>query len=148
MRKGTHSTGTLLALASDAQNTVEIPATVQLTPEEAAFWPIFASARTRADWRPMDLVLLGTVCQLEVSMRKDRKLLAETGSVIRNPNGNRIPNPLIQIIQTKQNQQLSILRALGMTSKPDSRVVAGRAERARTFTQAPGDDDALFAKPH
>jgi hypothetical protein len=146
-RKGLHTAATVMQLVQD-RDTVEIPNYVTLTPEEAALWPIFASSRSRGDWRKSELLLLAKVVQWEVDMRQSRAELAKLGRVIRQHNGNHVANPLMEIITRLHRQQMQVIHALSLTVGADGRTLAGREKRTRTFTQALArDDDALLAKP-
>jgi hypothetical protein len=137
----------LITLARDL-DTVEIPKSVTLTPEEAQLWPEFASARARSDWRRMDLVLLAKIVKLEAMIRKQQAVLDATDLVMGGPKGRIKVNPLITIIDKLQRQQLALIRVLSLTNKEDARVVAGREARMRTLTQAlENDEDGLYARP-
>lgn len=141
-RKRLDSTATLITLAREL-DTVEIPKSVMLTPEEAQFWPEFASARSRGDWRRMDLLLLAKIVKLEVMIRRQQVVLDDEGEIVDGEE-----NPRFGIIDKLQRRQLSLIRILSLTNKEDARVIAGREARTRTFTQALADDeDGLYARP-
>jgi hypothetical protein len=130
----------LITLARE-QDTVEIPKSVQLTPDEAQFWPEFASARSQGDWRRIDLLLLAKIVKLEAMMRREQAVLDDEGVIVDGEE-----NPRFAIVDKLQRRQLALIRVLSLTNKEDARVIAGREQRTRTFTQARAkDDDDLMA---
>jgi len=144
-----NSAAGLMELAQVADDSaVEIPAGIELTDDEARLWPQFASARAHVDWRDFDLILLAKVVKLEANIRRYQAVLDKTGPIINNKRGTPIANPLFQIIDTLQRQQLAIIRTLSLNEQGDPRTLAARAAKSNKFAHAfKGDADGLFARP-
>jgi hypothetical protein len=128
---------------------VEIPPGINLTADEAALWPQFASARAREDWREFDLILLAKLCKIEANIRRYQEILDKSGPIISNKRGTPIDNPLFRVVDTLQRQQLAIIRCLSLAQQGDARTMGARAYASRTFNNALQDDeDVLFARPN
>ena len=115
-----------------AQTPIEPPSHCQISSDdELEVWYDLVSSRGRDYWPAKDLMLLARVAQLECRIRKfDAKMMAE-GIVIENCRGTSIENPLFRCLDTMRREQLSIIRALGLTSAKDTTEakVAGKNEK-------------------
>lgn len=147
-RRGLNQAHTVMELARD-QGPVEVPAGVTFTADEAQLWPVFTSARVPEDWRAVDLILLAQGVKLEAMIRREQAVLDQEGPLITTPRGTLKAHPLFKIIDTLNRQLMAIVRTLGLHTQGDSRTLAARAAKARTYAQASGrlDDSGLVAHP-
>ncbi|MDB3921856.1 hypothetical protein N9363_07870 [Paracoccaceae bacterium] len=74
---------------------VELPSEAELI-----IWHKFTRARTRSDWRDMDLILLAKIAKMEADIRAAQIELDAMGMMIENKRGMPIPNPLLSVIDT------------------------------------------------
>ena len=82
--------------------------------EEVVIWEQFTRARTREDWRDMDLILLAKVVRMEADIRKHQEMLDRTGVLIKNKRETPIPNPLLAVIDTLERRQLAVIRSMSL----------------------------------
>lgn len=104
--------------------------------EEVVIWEQFTRARTREDWRDMDLLLLAKVVRMEADIRRHQDTLDRSGVLIQNKRGTLVPNPLIAVIDTLERRQLAVIRSMSLNQMAgDPRTINGAAKssgQART----------------
>jgi hypothetical protein len=86
------------------------------THEEKELWEAFTGARPRTDWLPHDLILLAKVVELELKIRQFKSKLEQEGYIVENQRGTMVENAYFRVYQTALQMQLSIIRALSMTT--------------------------------
>ena len=119
--------------------------------EEALIWEQYSRARTVDDWRTMDLLLLAKVVKLEVDIRKNDDMLAIEGVIIPSPSGYPMQNPRFNALNTLQNRQLAIIRALslnaGIGGNPEANEKNKRGKKVHGLsTEAAEGQDGLLAQ--
>ena len=130
-RNRSDSTSSRVEQMKNANNpeAIELPEGLTLrTKGEEVIWHQFTKQRAQSDWKPMDLSLLHKIVELEADLRKHKKRLDKEGVTLDIDGGKTYSNPLNVIIDTLMKQQLSLVRALSLTSKIDGRVLAKRAQ--------------------
>jgi hypothetical protein len=141
-REGRNSVSRQIEAFSDASRDIEVPAGVTLrSDEERTIWDQFTRARAKADWRAMDLVLLGKVVRIESEMRKYQQILDCEGIVVINAKGTQIVNPLVSVLDTMLRQQLALIRSMSLNTTIDPRSIdaAAREEsKARKVLEEKG----------
>jgi hypothetical protein len=130
---------------------IELPDGVELKNEdEYIIWRQFTRARAKSAWRDFDLVLLAKVVRLEYDIRKYQLRLDIDDAVIENKRGTPVVNPLINVIDTLQRQQLSIIRSMSLNSTgKDPRTLnesAKEEQKARELIKSNGIE-SLLAMP-
>ena len=97
--------------------------------EERVIWAQFTRARSRADWRDMDLLLLAKVVRLEADIRKHQTTLDRSGVLVENHRGTIIPNPLLSVVDTLERRQMAIIRSMSLNqTATDPRTLNGVAK--------------------
>lgn len=134
-----------------AIDSVPLPQGVELrSDEELVIWEQFTRARTREDWRDMDLILLAKVVRMESDIRKHQDTLDRSGVLIQNKRGTFVPNPLISVIDTLERRQLAVIRSMSLNQMAsDPRTINGAAQNAshsRSVVNFLAGDD-LIAMP-
>ena len=130
---------------------VPIPEGVALkSEEEVIIWEQLTRARSREDWRDVDLLVVAKIVKTEVDMRKHQETLDKSGVLIKNNKNALVANPLIAVIDTLQRQQLSLIRSISLNQQAsDPRTLNGRAvnnNSNREFIHTQGID-GLLAMP-
>ena len=138
------------AFAKSGEVVAPPPGVTLRSDEEKTIWNQFTRARAQADWRDMDLLLLGKVVHLEADMRELQKELKAQGYVKMNTRGTEVENALVRILDTLLRQQLAVIRSMSLnTTTSDPRTVANQAKadsRARTVMEEDGVE-SLLASP-
>ena len=108
---------------------VPIPEGVSLkSEEEVIIWEQLTRARSREDWRDVDLLVVAKIVKTEADMRKHQETLDKSGVLIKNNKNALVANPLIAVIDTLQRQQLSLIRSISLNQQAsDPRTLNGRA---------------------
>ena len=142
--RGLNSTDTLVILANAAE--VPVPDYVLLKSTAAQFWPIFTTSRTPNQWREVDLILVGKLCNLEADIRQYGDALAQSTAIVMSKSGPK-ENPLFGILARLQNEQLSILRSLAMNMPANMAAPhAGQAAKRRALRNTLDEACELLAK--
>ena len=142
-RLGRNSALTLVGVVSDD---VPLPEGVVLRSDaEMVMWRQITDTRCAKDWRELDLMLVAKAVRLEADIRKHQEMLDKTGPLLKTDRGTPIPNPMIQVIETLQRSQLTIIRGLGILqteTDPRTKNAAGFAQTGfRTLVD--GTDDLI-----
>jgi hypothetical protein len=120
---------------------------------EAVIWDQFTRARTREDWRDLDLILLAKVVRMEADSREYQHRLETEGVIIENQRGTQIPNPLLTIIDTIERRQLAVIRSMSLnqtSSDPRTLNATGKLQqksRGIVDQSKADDDDDLISMP-
>ena len=97
--------------------------------EERVIWRQFSRARSREDWRDMDLLLLAKIVRLEADIRKHQTALDASGVILENRRGTPIPNPLLAVIDTLERRQMAVIRSMSLNlTASDPRTLNGVAK--------------------
>lgn len=130
-RSDKNSVAAALGGFQGAIQSVPLPDGVTLrSDEELVIWEQFTRARTREDWREMDLLLLAKVVRMEADIRKHQDTLDRSGVLIQNKRGTLVPNPLIAVIDTLERRQLAVIRSMSLNQMAsDPRTINGAAKQ-------------------
>ena len=155
MNKRKTDKNTVEKMVLDFQNQfkpIGLPFGVRLeTEEEQAIWDAFTRARSKDDWRSMDLILLSKVVKLEYQIRQHTRELDKVGVIMENKRGTPIVNPLVSIIDTFERRQLAVIRSMSLnqtSSDPrDLNLPAKDQNKARALVDE-NSPEALLATPN
>ena len=132
-------------------SSVPLPQGIELrSDEEMVIWDQFTRARTREDWRDMDLILLAKVVRMEADIRKHQETLDRSGVLIKNKRETLIVNPLISVIDTLERRQLAVIRSMSlnqMHSDPRTINASARATLDAKSSMQSFDVEELIAMP-
>ena len=120
-------------------------------PEFGRVWEAFTRARAKEDWRPMDLILLARVCDLEVMIREQREAIKFEGVIAVNTRGTQVENPRLRVFDTLVRQQMAIIRSMSLnTTDSDSRTVAKASKQEEKAVQVLKEHgpESLLAMPN
>lgn len=146
---GRNSAENIVSLVRGISDDIPLPDGVILRDEaEMVIWRQFTRARARDGWRDFDLLLVAKAVRLEADIRKHQAMLDRTGPIIKNERGTPVQNPMFNVVDSLQRQQLSIIRSISLNqTERDPRTLNGagtaQAQARRTFN----NDDSLFATP-
>ena len=118
--------------------------------EERVIWRQFSRARSREDWRDMDLLLLAKIVRLEADIRKHQTALDASGVILENRRGTPIPNPLLAVIDTLERRQMAVIRSMSLNqTASDPRTLNGAANNEGKSSDLLRDmwASGLIAKP-
>ena len=118
--------------------------------EERVIWRQFSRARSREDWRDMDLLLLAKVVRLEADIRQHQTALDASGVILENRRGTPIPNPLLAVIDTLERRQMAVIRSMSLNqTASDPRTLNGAANNEGKSSDLLRDmwASGLIAKP-
>ena len=129
--------------------TIPLPVGCHFTAEvEHELWESFSSARSYADWRDVDLLMLWKLVKLERELRAQQELVEEEGAVVLGARGGPIENPRVRIMNLYEQRQLSIFRALGLNvTKSDPRIVKNNAAEDQKARRILAKADDWLAGP-
>jgi len=118
--------------------------------QERIVWEQFTRARSKDDWREIDLVLVAKAVKIELNIRRYQEQLDQQGAILENARGTQIENPLFRVIDTLQRQQLAIMRSMSINKTgTDPRTVDGKAKTERKARRvADKSDDLLASRSH
>ena len=77
--------------------------------KEHLIWNQFTLARSKKDWRDMDLILPAKIVKMEANILAAQVELDAAGMMVKNKRGTQIPNPLISVIDTLERRQLAVI---------------------------------------
>ena len=107
-------------------------------------------ARSKSDWRDMELILLAKIVKMEADIRAAQVELDAVGMMVENKRGTQIPNPLISVIDTLERPQLAVIRSMSLNrTASDPRTINGTAkleDKARAALKTVGVE-TLIAQP-
>ena len=107
-------------------------------------------ARSKSDWRDMDLILLAKIVKMEADIRAAQVELDAVGMVVENKRGTQIPNPIISVIDTLERRQLAVIRSMSLNQTAfDPRTINGTAkeeDKVRAVLKTVGVE-GLIAQP-
>ena len=107
-------------------------------------------ARSKSDWRDMELILLAKIVKMEADIRAAQVELDAVGMMVENKRGTQIPNPLISVIDTLERPQLAVIRSISLNrTASDPRTINGTAkleDKARAALKTVGVE-TLIAQP-
>ena len=107
-------------------------------------------ARSKSDWRDMELILLAKIVKMEADIRAAQVELDAVGMMVENKRGTQMPNPLISVIDTLERPQLAVIRSMSLNrTTSDPRTINGTAkleDKARAALKTVGVE-ALIAQP-
>lgn len=131
---------------------VPLPEGVSLrTEEEKTIYRQFSRARTREDWRDLDLILLAKITKLEADIRQHTATLDVSGILIKNKRETLIVNPLISVIDTLERRQLAIIRSMSLNQTANDPRTINMPARNENEVRALVNDNSLetlLAKPN
>ena len=113
-------------------------------------WGQVGRARSREDWRDMDLLLLAKVVRLEADIRAQQTALDASGVILENRRGTPIPNPLLAVIDTLERRQMAVIRSMSLNqTASDPRTLNGAANNEGKSSDLLRDmwASGLIAKP-
>ena len=150
-RPDKNSTTAAVAGFQGPMGNIALPEGVLLrSDEERVIWAQFTRARTRADWRDMDLLLLAKVVRLEADIRQHQTALDASGVILENRRGTPIPNPLLAVIDTLERRQMAVIRSMSLNqTASDPRTLNGAANNEGKSSDLLRDmwASGLIAKP-
>ena len=86
-------------------------------------------ARSKSDWRDMDLILLAKIVKMEADIRAGQVELDAVGMMVENKRGTQISNPLISVTDTLERRQLAVIRSMSLNQTgSDPRTINGTAK--------------------
>ena len=146
-----NSTAAVVAGFQGPMGSVPLPEGVLLrSDEERVIWGQFSRARSREDWRDMDLLLLAKVVRLEADIRQHQTALDASGVILENRRGTPIPNPLLAVIDTLERRQMAVIRSMSLNqTASDPRTLNGAANNEGKSSDLLRDmwASGLIAKP-
>ena len=94
--------------------------------KEHLIWNQFTLARSKKDWRDMDLILPAKIVKMEANILAAQVELDAAGMMVKNKRGTQIPNPLISVIDTLERRQLAVIRFMSLNQTAhDPRTING-----------------------
>jgi hypothetical protein len=150
-RSDSNSTTAALAGFAGAMDKVAVPEGVQLrSDEEHTIWEQFTRARSKEDWRDLDLILLAKVVRMEADIREQQRVLDADGMTVENKRGTMVVNPLVAVIDTLERRQLAVIRSMSLNQQhSDPRTINAAAKtgtKARNVVKEVGVE-GLIAMP-
>jgi hypothetical protein len=150
-RPDKNSTTAAVAGFQGPMGNIPLPEGVLLrSDEERVIWEQFTRARTRGDWRDMDLLLLAKVVRMEADIRQHQTALDASGVILENRRGTPIPNPLLAVIDTLERRQMAVIRSMSLNqTASDPRTLNGAANNEGKSSDLLRDmwASGLIAKP-
>lgn len=126
-----------------AMEVVEPPEGVVLDDDESKLlWKQMTRARAKADWREMDLRLLGDYVDLDKLIRQCEQVIEADGLMIDGAGERKIAHPMINTKMQLMSQQGKLLRGMGLhasQAQPDKRQLEARAKREEKTREIIGD---------
>lgn len=142
---GRKSAEQLGALVVDSKR-VPVPSFVKLRADAVEFWDVYTSARIANEWRDVDLLTIGKLCNLDAEIAEQTEVLAKTGPVLM-VKGKPKANPLIQYLAGLKNQQIQLMRSAAINRpQGDLRTLLGNGLKGKAIQGALSSDDGLLAK--
>lgn len=144
-------TGSTAAKDAFSSNGIPLPQGVELrNDDEQVIWDQFTRARSRSDWRDMDLIALAKAVKIEADIRAYQRELDAQGAIVENKRGTQIENPLFRVIDVLVRQQLAIMRSLHLNvtdSKPSTVKAAAVEQDKRQIIRDESEAEGLIAMP-
>lgn len=110
-------TAAIDAAVAVAQPELQPPEFVQLSEAAMKFWPGIIHARSRAEWREVDLVVAAQLASCQALIESESRMLEDEGMIVRNDRGTQIENPRNKVVQTLATREMALMRTLLMGGK-------------------------------
>ena len=147
------------ALANAYAPPIQPPQGAVLRSEELALWGPLIQQRSRAEWTPLDLRHLVTLCRLMVDIDRITLELQNESDVTTNAAGTEVANPKYGILDKLQSRPVTLTRLLHLQAQSkvndvqklraqrDAERIARDGIALRRASLAGEDDDELLARP-
>lgn len=139
-------------IASQANDTTDLPQHIRLEAEDMPYWHGVLKEFPRVEWSQHSLELAAMLARAMADLEREQGQLRAEGALVPTGNGSVKSNPRNQAVNSHAALVLSIRRSLAMNARArtaDTRTLANHREKAKGIESwlDDSDPDGLLARP-